>query len=136
MVHELQLNRETVTYINQDNDYLYFGVAGEYGTDRLHVALDEYWDGLAVKVEFINGNVTMKRLLDKQGFVDVPEQVQKKPTRGASGKIRFVGTASGVRRIVAEALFCVGKNGLPEGGDGNFFEDYIVIKCGTSSVNV
>lgn len=82
------------------------GTWGSYGIEKLHLTLDAAWQDLTITAFFnVKGEVVAKRVVGKDGYVDVPWEATKENT--FAGRIVFEGSMNGQRRISANLNYKV-----------------------------
>ena len=89
---------------------LLLGTEDSFGTERLHVILQEDWEDLTVTAVFTNGSST-EVMMDADGMIAVPPEAVAESTGESFGRIVFKGVADGVQRISGDVLYMA----LPHG---------------------
>lgn len=104
--HTITLARHTAQVMGLTG-VLVLGTWDSYGTEQLHVTLDDTWSGLAIDATFHNTpndkGVTM--LVDTDGLVTVPPEACMRASKYAT--ITFRGVQDGVQRISCNLPYMV-----------------------------
>lgn len=112
VIHEIRLNQYSPQYAGGNR--LSLGTSHSYGIERLHLILDEGWDGLAVTATFHSPEgLPVRMLMDTDGMVDVPPEAT---ASAGLGKIVISGAADGVRRISCNLPYTVMEHAHTFGG--------------------
>lgn len=112
VIHEIRLNQYAPQHAGGNR--LQLGTSHSYGIERLHLILDEGWDGLAVTATFHSpAGLPVRMLMDTDGMVDVPPEAT---ASAGLGKIVISGAADGVRRISCNLPYTVMEHAHTFGG--------------------
>lgn len=103
VIHEIRLNQYSPQHAGGNR--LQLGTSHSYGIERLHLILDEGWDGLAVTATFHSpAGLAVRMLMGADGMVDVPPEAT---ASAGLGKIVISGVADGVQRISCNLPYTV-----------------------------
>ena len=112
VIHEIRLNQYSPQYAGGNR--LRLGTSHSYGIERLHLILDEGWDGLAVTATFHSpAGLPVRMLMDTDGMVDVPPEAT---ASAGLGKIVISGVADDVQRISCNLTYTVMEHAHTFGG--------------------
>lgn len=112
VIHEIRLNQYSPQHAGGNR--LQLGTSHSYGIERLHLILDEGWDGLAVTATFHSpAGLAVRMLMDTDGMVDVPPEAT---ASAGLGKIVISGVADGVQRISCNLPYTVMEHAHTFGG--------------------
>ena len=112
VIHEIRL----IQYAPQHagGNRLQLGTSHSYGIERLHLILDEGWDGLAVTATFHSpAGLAVRMLMGTDGMVDVPPEAT---ASAGLGKIVISGVADDVQRISCNLTYMVMEHAHTFGG--------------------
>lgn len=120
VIHEIRLNQYAPQHAGGNR--LQLGTSHSYGIERLHLILDEGWDGLTITATFHPPEgEAVQVLVPADGLIDVPPEA----TRSGSelpikyGKIVFAGVADGVQRISCNLPYTVLDHAPVEGAESS-----------------
>ena len=112
VIHEIRLNQYAPQHAGGNR--LQLGTSHSYGIERLHLILDEGWDGLAVTATFHSpAGLAVRMLMGTDGMVDVPPEAT---ASAGLGKIVISGVADGVQRISCNLPYTVMEHAHTFGG--------------------
>lgn len=112
VIHEIRLNQYSPQHAGGNR--LQLGTSHSYGIERLHLILDEGWDGLAVTATFHSPEgLPVRMLMGTDGMVDVPPEAT---ASAGLGKIVISGVADGVQRISCNLPYTVMEHAHTFGG--------------------
>lgn len=104
MTHEVALNGYAAV-CTSCGSALYLGTKDSYGTEWIHLTVDESWAALAITAVFTNGGSTEVSAVD--GKIQVPPEACAQRTGAVPGRIVFKGTGDGVQRISTDLFYYV-----------------------------
>lgn len=110
MVHTIYLVGYKAIYCAANGGYLELGTKDSYGIEQLQLVKNEEWEGLTIKVVFINPSGQAVEVADLQnGIIDVPPEATSESGRGT---ITVLGNAENLQRISIDVPYKVSSHSV------------------------